>query len=106
VPIELEIRFQTAMERACSEARSLGYFPAYFLQKMHAVGPVKYAKELVVSGELQTGLLRLARLDRLDLSLDHLVSRVPEFAPLFSKSEREAAAWRLAQIEAKQAAKK
>jgi hypothetical protein len=103
---ELEDRFQAAVERACAESTSIGYLPAYLLQKMHQVGAVKYSKQLVISGEMQSGIQRLARFNRLDLSLEYLVARVPAFASLFSKSERDAAEWRLAQAEAKSPAKK
>jgi len=87
------------MEAACAEAQDLGYFPAYFLEKMHRIGALKYAKELVRSGELQSGLRRLKKIGRLDLSLEHFIARVPEFIPLFNKNERDAAEWRLQQIE-------
>ncbi|HEY3920288.1 MAG TPA: hypothetical protein VGL83_21050 [Stellaceae bacterium] len=97
---ELEAQFELAVREACTKAGNLGYFPSYFLQKMTRTGAVTYAKELVVSGELQTGLRRLAQLKALDLSIEHLVARVPRFASLFTKDQREAAEWRLKQIEA------
>ncbi len=64
------------------------------------MGAVPYAKQLVASGEMSTGLRRLAQLKALDLSIEHLVARVKKFAPLFTKDERAAAEWRLTQIEA------
>ena len=98
----LEAQFHHALRTACAEAAALGYYPSYFIQKMERVGAAAYARELVRSGELQSGLRRLKSLGRLDLSVEHLVARVPEYQPLFTNEERQAAEWRLKQIEAAQ----
>ena len=90
--------FEQAMRSACSEAADLGYYPARFLDKLERKGAVPYAKELVRSGELQAGLKRLNTMDRLDLSIEHLVAKGSRFRELFTEDERQAAQWRLDQV--------
>lgn len=95
---QLEHDFEQTMCEACEESREFGYYPARFLQALGRKGAVPYAKELVTTGELQSGLRLLGKKNRLDLSIEHLVAEVPRFRPLFTEEEREAARWRLAQI--------
>ena len=94
----LEAEFEAAMRSALEEAAELGYHATLFLEKMNRVGAVQYAKELIVSGDLQSGLKRLADMRRPDLSIEHLVANCPRFANLFSPSEIESARWRLKQV--------
>ena len=94
----MESDLEHAMRSACREAAALGYYPRWFLQTLEARGAVRYAKELVVSGELQSGLKRLRDLNRLDLSIEHLVANDPRFEDLFADEDREAARWRLDQV--------
>ena len=91
----LKKEFEQAMVEAVKESRKHGYYPKRFEEKMEQKGAVAYAKELVGTGELQDGLLRLERMKRLDLSVEHLVANETKFARLFSDEEREAAEWRL-----------
>lgn len=93
-----EQAFEQAMRLACTEAATLGYYPGRFLDKLERIGAVPYAKELVASGELQAGLKRLNDMNRLDLSIEHLVATDLRFRGLFTESEREAAQWRLDQV--------
>ena len=89
--------FERAVRLALKEAREHGYYPTRFEDKMDRIGAIAYARELIASGELQSGLQRLKEINRLDLSIEHLVTKI-EFAELFSREERDAAEWRLEQI--------
>ena len=93
-----EQAFEQAMRLACAEAAAEGYYPARFLEKLERIGAVPYARELVRSGELQAGLKQLSDMERLDLSVEHLVAVDPRFRALFTEEEREAALWRLGQV--------
>lgn len=97
--MDLERQFEEAMREACEISADLGYYPVRFVEKMNRKGAVPYAKELVRSGELQNGLKRLYHLNRLDLSIEHLVARVPRYASLFTEEEKDAANWRLRQLQ-------
>lgn len=57
-------------------------------------GAVETARRLIKSGDLQDGLLRLLRLSRVDLTVEHAVLDV-RWHDLFTDDEREAARWRL-----------
>lgn len=94
----LEKEFEQAMVEAIRESKQHGYYPTRFEEKMERLGAVAYAKELVKSGELQDGLLRLEKMNRLDLSVEHLVANETKFAELFSQEEKDAAKWRLKQV--------
>ena len=96
--LQLEYDFEQTMLSPCRAAQDLGYYPGWFLGALERKGAVPYAKELVVSGEFQSGLKRLRDLNRLDLSIEHLVAEVPRFRTLFTEEEREAARWRLEQV--------
>ena len=93
-----EQAFEQAMRSACDKAAELGYRPVRFLDKMARRGAVAYAKELVCSSEIQDGLKRLHTLNRLDLSIEHLVANDSRFSGLFTELERQAAQWRLDQV--------
>ena len=93
----LEQKFEHAVRSSLEEAREHGYYPTRFEEKMDQVGAIAYARELIASGELQSGLQRLKEMNRLDLSIEYLVAKT-EFADLFSPEERDAARWRLEQI--------
>lgn len=64
---------------------------------VHDLGGVATAKRLVSSGELQDGLIKLAHLRRLDLSMECIMQE-SEFRKLFTSAELEAANWRLEHI--------
>ena len=93
-----EQAFEQAMRSACAEAAELGYYPVRFLDKLERRGAVPYAKELVRSSEVQAGLKRLHAMNRLDLSIEHLVANDSRFRGLFTEFERQAAQWRLDQV--------
>ena len=57
-------------------------------------GAVETARRLVMSGDLQDGLLKLLRLGRADLTIEHSVLE-ERWHDLFTDEEREVARWRL-----------
>lgn len=89
-------QFETTMRSYCDEARTLGYFPADFLGMLDRYGGVQLAKRLIASGDLQTGLKKLARMNRLDLSIESLMLEQP-YRCLFTPHELASAEWRLQQ---------
>ena len=93
----LEQKFERAVWSALEKSREHGYYPTRFEGKMNRVRAVDYAKELVTSGEIQSGLWHLKKMNRLDLSVEYLVTK-EEFAELFSQEEIDAAEWRLEQV--------
>ena len=95
--MDLEQQFAMRVRQAIREAKGLGYDPRRFESMLASYGAVETAKKLVASGELQDGIKTLARLNRLDLSIESIMLE-EGFAPLFTKSEREAASWRMSQL--------
>ncbi len=93
----LEQEFERAVWSALEKSREHGYYPIRFKEKANRVRVVDYAKELVKSSEIQSGLWRLKEMNRLDLSVEHLVTQ-KKFAELFNQDEIEAAEWRLEQV--------
>lgn len=89
--------FEQAMRASCAESAGLGYYPTRFLMVLDERDAVRYAKQLVRSGDLQSGLRRLAAMKRLNLSIEHLVANEERFRPLFTDDDRDAARWRLEQ---------
>lgn len=89
--------FVARLRAADIECHRLGYHPTRFEQMLQKEPPIDLAKRLIISGELQDGLKTLARLKRLDLSLESIVLE-DRFRPLFSQEHLEAARWRLAQM--------
>jgi hypothetical protein len=96
---ELQQEFHVACERATAECRQLGYVPSAWIGMIERHGAVEAAKRLLVSGDLQPGLLRLLRLGRSDLTIEHAVLQ-DRWLELFNDQDRELAQWRLAQAEA------
>jgi hypothetical protein len=96
---ELEQSFDAKIRAALPECHRLGYHPHDFEGMLANSTAVKLAERLVKSGELQTGLKKLAQLDRLDLSVESIMLE-PEFEALFKSSVRDAARWRLEQVRA------
>lgn len=59
-------------------------------------GAVEASKQLIQNGDIQSGLLRLLRLGREDLTIEATVLQ-PRWAKLFNDTDRELARWRLAE---------
>jgi len=60
-------------------------------------GGVQTAKRLIAAGEIQSGIRRLAELGRINITMERIMLE-PEFAPLFTAGELDAARWRLNQL--------
>ena len=95
--MDLEECFLQRLLDDCSKSRELGYYPTRFEQMLASYGGKETAKKLVKSGEAQYGLEKLARLNHLDLSMEHAMLD-EKFRSLFTKSELEAAQWHLDQV--------
>ena len=79
--------------------RATGYWPNRFLQKVRRVGGLQAAKEwLRPEKGLSPGLQRLARENRIDLSMEALVQQEP-WKQLFSEGELSEAKRRIAAVE-------
>lgn len=65
---------------------------------MERYGAVDAAKRLLVSGDIQPGLLRLLKLSRVNLTVEHAVLQ-DHWHDLFDDQDRELASWRLAQAQ-------
>lgn len=94
---QLQEKFSSQLREAIHECHKIGYHPSRFEQMLDSLGGVSMAKKLVISGELQDGLKKLAKLGRLDLSMEAIMQE-ERFTSLFTKPELEAAQWRLAQV--------
>lgn len=94
-----EADFRDACDRAVHECHRLGYVPTAWIAMIERYGAVDAAKRLLVSGDFQPGLLRLLKLGRADLTIEHAVLNA-HWAELFSDQDRELASWRLTQAQA------
>ena len=94
---ELESAFAARIRETLQESKDLHYYPTRFEQMLADMGAVRLAKKLVISGDLQDGLKKLAKLGRKDLALEAVILE-PRFATLFTDAEKEAAKWRLSQL--------
>lgn len=94
---DLSERFESKLWETAKTATAIGCSSHIFERMLRQHGGVQTAKRLIASGDIQNGFERLAELDRLDLSLEQIMLN-PEFAPLFTPEELEAAKWRLDQI--------
>lgn len=93
----LEQEFESEVRTAVLECHRLHYHPSDF-EGMLAVATASHvAEKLVLSGDMQSGFRRLAKMGRLDLTVEALVAK-PKFAPLFKPAIIEAARWRLATV--------
>lgn len=95
---ELSSEFASRLREAIDLCREQGYSPARFEQMLNSSpSAVSLAKKLAVSSELQDGLKRLAKLGRLELSMESIMLE-EKFKPLFADQVLEAARWRLNSI--------
>lgn len=94
---QLEQDFEAKVRDALLECHRLGYHPSDFEGMLANASAAHVAEKLVASGELQTGLKKLAQMGRLDLSVEFIMLE-PQFESLFKKPLREAAQWRLDQV--------
>lgn len=94
---QLATEFEARLRDANRQCIPLGYDPHRFTKMLDDSDGRTLAKKLVISGELQDGLKRLAKLDRLDLSMEWIMLE-QKFAPLFTEDELKAARWHLGQV--------
>lgn len=94
---DLAQRFQDRLWTSVHTSIELGYRPSIFIRMLEQHGGVQTAKRLIASGEIQSGIRKMAELGRLDITMEQIMLE-PEFAPLFTKGELEAARWRLEQL--------
>jgi hypothetical protein len=83
------------VDDALKQFSALGYVPTYFMQMRTRWGTKETIERLVVSGEIQSGIQRLKKLNLLDLSMEATVLRFPK---IFRKDIQDAAKFRLAQV--------
>jgi len=86
--------FAAAVLAAIEESKELGYNPTRFIEMIEKQHPVEVGKRLIVSGDFQTGIIQMAKMDRKDLTIESVMLR-PEFSTLFTPDELSAAQWRL-----------
>jgi hypothetical protein len=94
VMTDLERAFTIACHEAIAECRKVGYSPTVWSRMIADHGAVVTAQKLIKSGDFQDGLLRLLKLGRSDLTIEHAVQDV-RWQDLFTDEERELARWRL-----------
>ncbi len=94
----LEAAYQAEMLSSIDECKTLRprYNPTAWAQMIARWGAHQVALRLVVSGEFQSGFLRLIAAGRPDLTVEWSILQ-PRWDPLFADhpKEREAARWRL-----------
>jgi len=97
---ELSGEFASRLREAIDLCRELGYSPSRFEQMLNSSpSAVTLAKKLAVSSEIQDGLKRIAKLGRLELSMESIMLE-EKFKPLFSDQVLQAAQWRLDTVRA------
>ena len=90
-------RFEAELLQTVQEAKAIGYSPTVFERMLNDYGGVSTAKKLIVSGDVQYGFDRLAKLGRLDISMERKMLK-PEYKSLFTPDELKAAEWRLSRV--------
>ena len=93
----IEDRFKRDLLDISEQATKLHYYPARFVQMIHELGAFPTAKALLIDADIQSGLVRLWELGRLDLSLEAQVLK-PEYSSEFSDVERRSARERLEKL--------
>jgi len=86
----LERRFDAAMRNIYDEASRLGYRPTRFLEMVSEHGGVSTVHRRLAADRIHDGLAEVFLLGRTDLTVEHHVLW-PEFAPLLTDVERQAA---------------
>ena len=89
--------FAQRLREACEESAKLGHNPTRILGMLTSMDAVSVAKNLIMSGDIQTGLKKMVSIGRQELTIESLMLE-SKFAPLFTKQELDAAKWRLSQV--------
>ena len=90
--------FEEAIREAIRMSYEIGYSPTRFEQMIEIDHPVEVGQRLVISGEFQHGIRELAKLGRLDLTIESIMLQ-SQFAQLFTQAELDAAKWRLHHVQ-------
>ena len=93
----LEDEFEQECWRAVEAGREFRYTPTAWIAMIRRSGAAAAARQLLLSGEIQSGFDRLVREGRLDLTVEFAVLN-PRWDSLFGPDVREAAWWRLAKV--------
>ena len=94
---DIEYRFHQAMLYIYDECDAFGYRPTRFLRMVNEHGGLETARRLLHSDRLSDGFERLWEEQRLDLSVEAVVSREP-WRGLFSELELAIASRRLEEM--------
>jgi hypothetical protein len=89
-----EQEFEIYIDGLISESTDMGYHPTRFIEKRRRLGTIKTISDLVQSGEFQAGFREMTRRNRLDLTIEHAVTKAPN---LFTSTDLECANFRLVQ---------
>jgi hypothetical protein len=91
---QLEADFAARVREACDQSRALGHPPSRLESMLRTQHAVNLAKKLMLSGDIHSGLKEMVRAGHPELTLEAIMLQ-PEFAPIFSAAQLQAAAWRL-----------
>jgi len=94
---ELSVEFKRRLFDALEQSRALGYDGADMENMLSRQNAVELAKKLVLSGVIQGGPKKMAKINRKDLTVESIMMD-PQFAPLFERKYLEAAEFRLGQM--------
>lgn len=94
---ELAVQFEQRLWASIDASITLGYNPTRFTDMLNTWGGVGVARRLVASGEIQDGIRKIVSMGHPELSMESIMLE-PQFAPLFTAGELEAAQWRLDQL--------
>lgn len=89
--------FEERVNKSILESKSIGYYPGYYEEMIKNNGAYQTAIRLVTDSDIQSGLKELNKLNRLDLSIESIMSEI-QFRLLFRSEYIEAAEWRLKQV--------
>jgi hypothetical protein len=95
----LEEEFEARVRSSLAECHRLGYHATDFERMLETSTAKSLAERFVTSGEIQSGLKRVAALGRPDLAIESIMLE-PAFEGLFKPELRAAARWRLDQAKA------
>jgi hypothetical protein len=93
----LEDEFEKRLRDAVRSSIALGYNPTLFADMLKSWGGVGVARRLIASGEIQYGFKKIVAMGHPELSMESIMLE-PQFVPLFTAGELEAARWRLKQL--------
>lgn len=94
----IEDRLKEDLLDIAEQTAKYHYYPARFIQMVHGQGAVATAKALLGDSHIQSGLIRLWDLRRLDISLEATILK-PEYRDLFTTEEIRSARERLEKLD-------